>query len=642
MARQQNARMMEAAARLYYEEGLQQDEVADALSVSRSQVSKLLKRAKDDGIVRIEITGRPQSSDAAARRLKQAFSLKEVLIVPSGSPDVDNSNIHARAGARAAEFLKSRLRDGMRIGIEWGTSLYHMIEQLQVSRSFAVEVFQMHGVIESPNCDIEGFVLARRLSRILGGSVRLLQAPMVVATRELRDMLVSEKKIADTLTGAAAVDLAFIGIGSNEQGENELAKAGYLTREESLEIRDRGGTATISGWFLRGDGAVMPECANDRMIGVHPDRFKDIPLVAAVAYGPHKVRSILSALKGGFLHVLITDEQTARGVLAEMEKTRQVSEIPRETLLLMYQRMLRTRKYDQRLEQLFARKQMHGTTHLSIGQEASSVVPGCALEPDDMVFGTHRGHGHSFGKGLEGRPFMAELFGRRTGCSGGKGGSMHLIDLKQGIMGMNGVVAGALPVAVGAALSVQMLKQDRVVAVFLGDGATNEGAFHEAMNLASVWNLPIVFLCENNCYGFSVHISRSMRVDALAGRAASYGMPGWSVDGNDAVEVFHIVRRARAHAAAGGPVFVVMNTYRIAGHSKSDENAYRSEAEIQAWRRQCPLERFRQLLVREGICTAEEAGQMEQSMDREVEEAEAFARSQAVPDSSQVMEHVYS
>ena len=642
MAVHNSPKIIRDIARRYYIQGQQQSEIAAYYAISRSQVSKLLKKGREEGLVHIEIPDHTPSGELLRSRLMKTFSLKDVLIVPSGSRDAGKEGTALRVGNQAAAYLKALLMEGMRIGIEWGTSLYHMLEQLHVDKPYDVEVYQMHGVIESPSCDIEGFVLARKLARILGGRVRLIQAPMVVASQQLRDMLVTEQKIADTLEGARSADAVFIGIGSNETGENELCRAGYLSKEESLAVRDRGGTATISGWFLHESGQIMEGAPNNRMIGVHPDKFRDIPLVVAVAYGEYKQRSILSALKGGYIDVLATDEQTARGILDELEQQSRLQDVPREELLLMYERMLRSRLLDQRLEELFSEKELYGTTHLSIGQEASSVVPGCALEPQDYLFGTHRGHGHAVGKGLDAASFMAEMFGKVTGCAGGRGGSMHLVDVSKGIMGMNGVVAGVLPVAVGAALSARMLMEDRVSAVFLGDGATNEGAFHEAMNLAAVWSLPVLFLCENNLYGMSVHIERSMKVENLAIRASAYGMPGWTIDGNNALEVFHTVKRARKYAREHGPLFLVMNTYRISGHSKSDVNAYRTSEEIDAWSRRCPIARFRSQLLSGRICSPEDILQIDQREAQHIRDAEQLARRSPDPDPEDVMECIYS
>jgi len=634
--------MLRQIAYMYYIEGKSQSEIAEHFAVSRSQISKMLKRGRDAGIVSIEIAESGESSLHLASELKKRFSLRDVIVVPSGSRDAGDADTGKKVGAQAAQYLKQQLRDGISIGIEWGTSLYHMIDQFSSQKTFAVNVVQMHGIIESNAMDIEGSALAKELGRKLGGSIKLLQAPMVVESRELKELLVSDRKIAETLAAAEAVDIACIGIGTNELGTNVLTQSGYISDEESLQIKNAGGTAMVSGWFLDQNGKVIETCANERIVGVHPNRFRDIPLVMGVAYGRQKRRGILSALRGKYIDVLITDEQAAAGVLDEDDTAAQLHEIPEEKLLQMYERMVRTRIIDTRLEELFEAGVMHGTTHLSIGQEASSAVPGCALEQKDLLFGTHRGHGHAVGKGMTSYALFAEMFGKASGCAGGKGGSMHLVDRDKGIMGMDAIVAGTLPVAVGAALSAQLLKQDHVVAAFLGDGATNEGAFHEALNLASVWKLPIIFICENNLYGLSCHIKRSMHVDSIAVRAASYGIPGWTVDGNDAVEIYRTIRRAREYVLEKGPVLVVQETYRIAGHSKSDRNVYRTEEEIAYWKRFDPIKRFRQTLIDQGSISSEQLDAADKLAAEEAAAAERQAAADPEPELDVLEEDVFA
>ncbi len=634
--------MLKEIARLYFIEGEHQSVIAGRYGVSRSQISKLLKRCRAEGLVHITIHNADTMTKDLASQLKMRFSLRDVIIVPTGSPDVGYADTGKRVGDQAAAYLKSQLRNGMSLGIEWGTSLYHMIEQFRTDRTYDVDVYQMHGIIESSTLDVEGSALAKRLGNLLGGRAHLMQAPMLVESRELKELLVSERKIADKLEQAKHVDIACIGIGTNETGVNVLTRAGYLSEEESRDILRMGGTAMVSGWFIDRKGCVVQSSANERIIGVHPESFKSMDLVIGVAYGREKHQAICSALRGGYIHVLITDEETARGVLAEAETTREAEEIPLDTLLMIYERMIRVRKLDERLEQLFTKKALYGTTHLSIGQEASSVVPGCALEAQDQVFGTHRGHGHAVGRGMSSAVFMAELYGKKTGCAGGRGGSMHLVDVSKGIMGMNGVVAGALPIAVGAALSAKMKQENRVIAAFLGDGATNEGAFHEAMNLASVWKLPIMFLCENNLYGLSVHVKRSTGIDDLAARASAYGMPGCTIDGNDVIEIYHSIRRAREQVLTHGPVFIVMETYRISGHSKSDINAYRTQEEIDLWISRCPIKQFRKLLLRERLCSDAVLEQIDQQVAHEVRDAEHAAKRAEVPDTATLMEDVYA
>lgn len=634
--------MLRQIAYMYYIEGRSQSYIAEVFGVSRSQISKMLKRGRDAGIVSIEISDTDESCLNLALELKNRFSLRDVIVVPSGSMDAGKADTGKKVGAKAAEYLKKQLKDGMSIGVEWGTSLYHMIEEISYERSYDITAVQMHGIIESNSMDIEGSALAKQLGRKLGGKVKLLQAPMVVETKQLKEMLISERKIAETLKAAREVDIACIGIGTNELGTNVLTKSGYISDEESRRIQHAGGTAMVSGWFLDANGHVIDSSANERIIGVHPELFKGIPLVMGVAYGKHKRNGILSALRGGFINVLVTDEQAAAGVLNEDDIASQIHEIPEEKLLCMYTRMYRTRVIDERLKELFEAKKMHGTTHLSIGQEASSVVPGCALDSNDLVFGTHRGHGHALGRGMTSYALFAEMFGKASGCAGGKGGSMHLVDKDKGIMGMDAVVAGTLPVAAGAALSAQLLKKKQVTAAFLGDGATNEGAFHEALNLASVWRLPIIFICENNLYGLSCHIKRSMNVDNIAVRASSYGIPGWTIDGNDAVEIYRTIRKARSYVLEKGSVLIVQETYRISGHSKSDKNAYRTDEEIAYWRRFDPLERFRNVIMNERMISHEEMQDLERGIDTEVRAAEGEAAEAPEPDVKVLEEDVYA
>jgi acetoin:2,6-dichlorophenolindophenol oxidoreductase subunit alpha len=266
--------------------------------------------------------------------------------------------------------------------------------------------------------------------------------------------------------------------------------------------------------------------------------------------------------------------------------------------------MWRIRRFEEAVDDLFARGMMHGTMHLSIGQEASATGVCLALEPDDLIASTHRGHGHCIAKGAELLPMMAELLAKDTGYCRGRGGSMHIADVSKGNLGANGIVGGGIPIAVGAALAQQMRKTGRVVVCFFGDGATNEGAFHEAANLAAIWQLPVVLVCENNKYGMSMSTERSMHVHSVADRAGAYGMPGTRVDGND-VEAVHAaaveaVARARS---GGGPTLLETVTYRWKGHSKSDKNLYRTREEIEHWREDDPIVAFEKEAVAAGGLT---------------------------------------
>lgn len=266
------------------------------------------------------------------------------------------------------------------------------------------------------------------------------------------------------------------------------------------------------------------------------------------------------------------------------------------------------RVFEEAVDDLFARGLMHGTMHLSIGQEAVATGACMALRPDDFITSTHRGHGHCIAKGADIERMMAELLGRESGYSRGRGGSMHIADVATGNLGANGIVAGGIPIAAGAGLAQRMRDTNSVVVSFFGDGAVNEGAFHEGMNLAAIWQLPVVFLCENNFYGMSMATSKAVSIDQLSTRAAGYGMPGHTVDGNDLQAVHDCVAAAAERARGGeGPSFIEAQTYRWKGHSKSDKNLYRTRDEIDEWKKQDPIKRFAAKVIRLGTLTEPEA-----------------------------------
>lgn len=279
------------------------------------------------------------------------------------------------------------------------------------------------------------------------------------------------------------------------------------------------------------------------------------------------------------------------------------------------------RRFEEAVDDLFARGLMHGTMHLSIGQEASATGTCMALRPDDAITSTHRGHGHCIGKGADLTRMMAELLAKESGYCRGRGGSMHIADVEGGNLGANGIVAGGIPIAAGAALAYQLRGEDRVVACFFGDGAANEGAFHEAVNLAAIWKLPVVFVCENNKYGMSFSTEKSMAIDCVADRAKGYGIPGVTVDGNDVAAVYDAVTAAVERARRGdGPTLVENVTYRWKGHSKSDKNLYRTKEEISEWREKDPIARFEVQAVEHGLLIDEDvaavrAEAMEQMRD---------------------------
>jgi TPP-dependent pyruvate/acetoin dehydrogenase alpha subunit len=265
------------------------------------------------------------------------------------------------------------------------------------------------------------------------------------------------------------------------------------------------------------------------------------------------------------------------------------------------------RRFEEAVDDLFGRGLMHGTMHLSIGQEASATGACLALRPDDAITSTHRGHGHCIAKGADLTRMMAELLAKETGYCRGRGGSMHIADVATGNLGANGIVAGGIPIATGAALAYQLRGEDRVVACFFGDGAANEGAFHEAVNLAAIWKLPVVFICENNKYGMSFSTEKSMAIENISERAAAYGIPGVTVDGNDVEAVQAAVQTAVDRARGGlGPTLVENLTYRWKGHSKSDKNLYRTKEEISEWRDKDPILRFEARIREVGLLSDEE------------------------------------
>jgi len=311
----------------------------------------------------------------------------------------------------------------------------------------------------------------------------------------------------------------------------------------------------------------------------------------------------------------------------------------REALRKMYL----IRQFEEGAEAAYMRGLIHGTMHLSIGQEASAVGICLPLTDADYITSTHRGHGHCIGKGAEVRRMFAEFFGKETGYCRGRGGSMHIADPARGNLGANGIVGGGIPIAVGAALSAKRRGTDSVVVSFFGDGANNEGAFHEALNMASVWKLPVIFVCENNQYGMSTSTERSTAVKNVADRASAYAMPGVIVDGNRLADVadasFAAVERARR---GEGPTLIESKTYRIRGHSRSDRNRYRTKEEIESWQQRDPIELFETELQSFGLITADVVAAIRAEVTAEIAEGIEFARLSPAPSLDDVTRDVYT
>lgn len=277
--------------------------------------------------------------------------------------------------------------------------------------------------------------------------------------------------------------------------------------------------------------------------------------------------------------------------------------VTKNTQLKLHRMMMLIRLFEEALEEMFSRGLLHGTMHLSIGQEATAAGACLALDKKDLITSTHRGHGHCLGKGADPYKMFAELLGREDGYCRGRGGSMHIADLSNGNLGANGIVAGSLTISVGAALSFQLQKKENIVLCFFGDGAVNEGSFHEALNLASLWNLPVLFLCENNQYGMSMASEKAVAGESIASRGNSYGIESIQIDGNDVEAVYESVSSYKDEILTGNrPKFIEAVTYRYRGHSKSDRNLYRTSEEINFWKdEKDPIKRYIGKLLEQGI-----------------------------------------
>ena len=306
--------------------------------------------------------------------------------------------------------------------------------------------------------------------------------------------------------------------------------------------------------------------------------------------------------------------------------------------------MIEIRRFEELVEKLFQQGKVHGTMHLCIGQEATAVGACYALNKKDMITSTHRGHGHSLAKGMRADRMLAELLGKETGYCKGKGGSMHIADLDVGNLGANGIVAAGLPLGVGAALTSKMKKLGYVVLCFFGDGATNEGAFHEALNLASIWDLPIVFFCENNLYAMSASIHEMTRVKNIADRSIAYGIEGITIDGNDILQVIQTTSAAVEKARnGGGPTLIEAHTYRWKGHSKSDARKYRSREEEQKWRKEHdPIMNFIEQLKFANYISELELQSIQDQVDINLKHALEFAENSPEPNIDSLTQDIYT
>jgi TPP-dependent pyruvate/acetoin dehydrogenase alpha subunit len=309
----------------------------------------------------------------------------------------------------------------------------------------------------------------------------------------------------------------------------------------------------------------------------------------------------------------------------------------------LYRKMLTVRAFEEKAGELFAQNLIPGFIHLSIGEEASSVGTCSVLRDDDYVASTHRGHGHLIAKGADPKKMFAELFGRKTGYCKGKGGSMHIADFSLGILGANGVVGGGFPIIIGAGLSIKLRKTDQVGLVFFGDGAANRGTFHEAANMAAIWKLPVIFVCENNLYASTTPAGYSLAGGSIARRAAAYGIPGHVVNGNDILEVRKAVGVAVKKAREGnGPSIVENKTYRFRGHFEGDPQRYRTTDEIEDYKRtHDPILLFKAALTKEGILTEKQDTSLRDEVAAAIKEAVRYAQDQPLPIPEEALEDLY-
>ena len=318
------------------------------------------------------------------------------------------------------------------------------------------------------------------------------------------------------------------------------------------------------------------------------------------------------------------------------------NELIKDKLIMMYHTMILIRRFEERVNDLFMQGRIPSTLHLYIGQEAVATGVCANLKDSDYILSTHRPHGHAIAKGVSIKSILAELMGKKTGCCKGKGGSMHVGDISVGMFPAIAIVGGNVPIAAGAALAQKMQKNHGVTVSFFGDGATNEGAWHESMNAAAVYDLPVLFVCENNLYAASTPFSKAFKVANIADRAKAYGMPGVIVDGNDVLAVYEVANTAVDRARNGqGPTLIECKTYRQCGHSRSDPRGYRSREEEEEWKKKDPVPRFRTWLLGENKAAERELKEIENNIEKEFDEALAYAEASPEPGPAELFTEVY-
>jgi pyruvate dehydrogenase E1 component alpha subunit len=312
-------------------------------------------------------------------------------------------------------------------------------------------------------------------------------------------------------------------------------------------------------------------------------------------------------------------------------------------LLDLYRKMVQLREFELKVQDLYRRGILPGFVHLYIGEEAVATGVCFNLEPHDLVYSTHRGHGHALAKGVPGREVFAELWEKTTGSSGGRGGSMHMYAPEYGFMGTNGIVGAGIPLATGAALSAKLRKSGQVVVTFFGDGAVNSGSFHEGLNFGAVWNLPVIYVCENNLYATEMAFRRATKITSVQSRAAAYKMPGVEVDGSDVTAVYETAKEAINRARSGeGPTLIEAKTYRFVGHHEGDpRTGYRTGEEVEEWKSRDPIKTLREKLLNSEVAMPGSIKQIEEEVQHWLDGAVQFAKESPEPSPSTVLDHVF-
>jgi pyruvate dehydrogenase E1 component alpha subunit len=326
-----------------------------------------------------------------------------------------------------------------------------------------------------------------------------------------------------------------------------------------------------------------------------------------------------------------------------MAKPSLAKKVDHELLLNAYKKMLELRLFELKVQELYRNARLPGFVHLYVGEEAVAVGVCMNLVEKDLVFSTHRGHGHALAKGVPADVVLAELWGKVTGSSGGRGGSMHMYAPEWGFMGTNGIVGAPIPLATGGALSAKLRQNGQVVVSFFGEGAVNSGSFHEAVNMGTIWDLPVVYVCENNLYATEMAFSRATKNTSVARRAESYGLPGVEVDGQDVLAVHRVAKTAIDRArAGGGPTLIECKTYRYVGHHEGDPGTdYRTREEVQHWKEQDPLKRARKSLIESAVADEGKLQAVDQEVERLIDQAVEFAEKSPEPSPDSIDEHVF-